>query len=193
MDRVLIEEKTFEKINFTTNPLAKGEYEYCRFINCDFSNANIANIKFLECTFTDCNLSLSKLTNTTFRDVTFKDNKMLGLHFDTCNEFGLSFSFENCNLNHASFYQTKLKKTTFCNTQLHEVDFTECDLTGSVFDNCDLRGATFGRTIIEKCDFRTSFHYSIDPENNKIKKAKFSLTGIAGLLDKYGIEIDLIN
>jgi hypothetical protein len=33
----------------------------------------------------------------------------------------------------------------------------------------------------------------IDPENNKVKKAKFALTGIAGLLEKYGIEIDLLN
>ena len=30
----------------------------------------------------------------------------------------------------------------------------------------------------------------IDPEINRIKKAKFSLTTISGLLDKYEIEID---
>jgi hypothetical protein len=51
-------------------------------------------------------------------------------------------------------------------------------------------GATFESTIIEKADFRTSFNYSIDPEKNRIKKARFSLAGIAGLLDKYDIEID---
>lgn len=93
-------------------------------------------------------------------------------------------------LNHSSFYRTKIKKTVFKNSQLHEVDFTECDLTSSVFDNCDLKGATFENTIIEKADFRTSFNYSIDPQINRIKKARFSLTGIAGLLDKYDIEID---
>jgi len=32
-------------------------------------------------------------------------------------------------------------------------------------------------------------NYSIDPEKNKIKKARFSTAGIAGLLDKYDIEI----
>ena len=69
-------------------------------------------------------------------------------------------------------------------------DFTEADLTNSVFDNCDLAGAKFEKTILEKADLRTSHNYSIDPEINKIKKAKFSVHGITGLLDKYDIEIE---
>jgi uncharacterized protein YjbI with pentapeptide repeats len=73
---------------------------------------------------------------------------------------------------------------------MHEVDFTECDLCNSVFDNCDLTGAAFDKTNIEKADFRTSFSYIIDPEKNRIKKAKFSLTGLPGLLNKYDIEIE---
>ena len=115
---------------------------------------------------------------------------MLGLYFDSCNKFGLSFSFENCILNHSTFYRTKIKKTTFKNTQLRETDFTECDLTESLFDNCDLTSATFDHTIIEKADFRTSYNYTIDPEINRIKKAKFSISGISGLLEKYDIIID---
>jgi fluoroquinolone resistance protein len=115
---------------------------------------------------------------------------MLGLHFDSCNEFGLSFSFENCILNYSSFYKTKIKKTSFKNAQLQEVDFTECDLTESLFENCDLSRATFDNTVIEKADFRTSYNYSIDPEINRIKKAKFSIHGISGLLEKYDLIID---
>jgi uncharacterized protein YjbI with pentapeptide repeats len=84
----------------------------------------------------------------------------------------------------------KLKKTRFKNSNLSEVDFTEADLTNSLFENCDLSGARFERTILEKADLSTSHNYSIDPELNKIKKAKFSILGIAGLLDKYDIEIE---
>jgi len=115
---------------------------------------------------------------------------MSGLRFDTCNEFGLSFSFENCLLNHSTFYKVKIKKTNFKNTQLIETDFTECDLTGSLFDNCDLDRAIFANSILEKVDFSTSYNFSINPEINRIKKAKFSLATISGLLDKYDIEID---
>jgi fluoroquinolone resistance protein len=42
----------------------------------------------------------------------------------------------------------------------------------------------------EKTDFRTAINYSIDPENNRIKKAKFNFSEIFGLLDKYDIEIE---
>jgi uncharacterized protein YjbI with pentapeptide repeats len=115
---------------------------------------------------------------------------MLGLRFDTCHEFGLSVSFDGCQLNLSSFYKTKIKKTVFKNSQLEEVDFAEADLTSSVFDDCNLTQAIFDHTILEKTDFRTSFNYSIDPEINRIKKAKFSISGISGLLDKYDIDIE---
>ena len=46
--------------------------------------------------------------------------------------------------------------------------------------NCDFTRATFENTNIEKADFRTSFNYSMDPEINRIKKAKFSLPNVIG-------------
>jgi len=44
-------------------------------------------------------------------------------------------------------------------------------------------------TNLEKANFLSSYHYIIDPEANRIKKAKFSLQGTVDLLAKYGIEI----
>lgn len=190
MNPLYTQEKTFDKINFTLEPLAKGEYENCVFSNCDLSNADLTDMKFFDCDFTACNLSLAKLTRTMFRDVKFKDCKLLGLLFENCNEFGFTVSFENCNLNHSSFYQKKIKKTWFKNSQLQEVDFIQSDLTAALLDKCDLTGAKFENTILEKADLRTSFNYSIDPEINRLKKAKFALSEIAGLLYKYDIEID---
>jgi len=83
-----------------------------------------------------------------------------------------------------------IKKTVFKNSQLEEVDFTDCDLASSHFENCNLAQARFENTILEKADFRTSYNYSIDPEINRIKRAKFSLNHVTGLLHKYDIEID---
>lgn len=183
-------DEIFDKIDYRDDFLAKGEYENCRFRNCDFSNSDLSGIKFIDCEFSGCNLSLVKLTTTVFRDVTFADCKMVGLHFENCNNFGLSFRFEGCSLNHSSFYQTKIKKTIFKNCQLQETDFSGTDLSGCLFDNCDLLNATFDNTNLEKTDLRTSANYMIDPENNRIKKAKFSLTGLPGLLGKYDIDIE---
>jgi fluoroquinolone resistance protein len=83
----------------------------------------------------------------------------------------------------------KLEKMVFAGCSLLEVDFAEADLGGAGFDQCGLAGAMFDRTNLEKADFRGAVNYSIDPTTNKIKKARFSLDGVAGLLDKYDIEI----
>jgi uncharacterized protein YjbI with pentapeptide repeats len=185
-----MEDIIFNKEDYKQTPLVKDDYESCTFKNCDFSGADLSCINFSNCEFIICNLSLAKLSKTSFREVKFKECKMLGLRFDHCNGFGLSFRFENCNLSHSSFFNTRIKASLFRDSQLHEIDFTQCDLTGSLFDNCDLARATFMHTIIEKADFRTAYNYSIDPEMNRIKKAMFSLQGIPGLLDKYNIEIE---
>jgi len=182
-----IQDKTF----YRNDTPIKGNYENCIFNGCDFSEKDLSGYKFTECVFNDCNLSLAKLNKTAFQDVKFNGCKMLGLRFDTFNEFGLSFWFNNFLLNHSSFYKAKIKKTNFINSQLKETDFAEADLYNSIFDNCDLERAIFDQTILEKADLRTSYNYCINPESNKIKKAKFSILGVVGLLDKYDIEIEL--
>ena len=185
----LFTETVFEKKDFREAPLEKGEYEQCQFVHCDFSNADLSGILFIDCSFSHCNLSLVVLAKTCFRDVVFKDCKMWGLHFEHADPFGFSVSFDACSLNHSSFYQMKLKKMVFTGCSLVEVDLAEADLGGAVFDACDLAGAVFDRTNLEKADFRSAVHYSIDPTANKIKKARFSIDGLAGLLDKFDIEI----
>ena len=83
-----------------------------------------------------------------------------------------------------------MRKTKFTECSLHEASFVETDLGESVFNECDFSQALFERTILEKADFRTSYHYIINPETNKIKKAKFAQSGIAGLLQGYDITIE---
>jgi uncharacterized protein YjbI with pentapeptide repeats len=83
----------------------------------------------------------------------------------------------------------KLQKLKFVKCDLQEVDFSGADLTSAEFVKSDLQGAVFDRTTLEKSDFRSSYHYSINPDNNRIRKAVFSLEGLPGLLGKYDIVI----
>jgi uncharacterized protein YjbI with pentapeptide repeats len=189
MSNVFVEDKEFNGINYLVEKLPRGEYEQCTFLNCDFSGSDLSGTSFVECQFKECNLSMAKVANTAFKEVRFKACKLVGLHFDSCNPFLLGFLFEGCQLNLSSFYRLTIKKTRFLDCSLQEVDFAEADLSQSQFINCDLTGAIFDRTNLEKADFRTSYNYAIDPENNRLKKAKFSLNGVAGLLGKYNIEI----
>lgn len=185
------QDQTFNQNDLDKKPLEKGEYENCLFQNCNFTEYNLSEFKFLDCDFVDCNLSLAILNGTAFRTVRLKDCKMLGLQFDNCNDFGLAFSFNNCQLNHSVFFQLKIKKTNFKNCQLHETDFSEADLSNANFEDCDLSQAVFQNTNLEKADFRNAFNYSIDPESNNIKGAKFHLAEVSGLLTKYKIQIDI--
>ncbi len=180
------QEEIFENLR----EIEKAEYENCRFLNADFSNLDLSECKFINCEFLNSNLSLAKLNQTLFQNVRFIDSKLLGLNFENCNDFSLSFRFENCQLNHSTFHKLKIKKTQFINCQMNECDFSECDLTESVFKNSDLNGTQFDFTNLERTDFRTSYNFSIDPENNKIKGAHFSIENIRGLLTKFAIKIE---
>lgn len=189
MEPVLEENEIFDSVNYTIEPLAKGEYEHCEFVNCNFANTDLSKIKFTECRFTGCNLSAASITGTAFREIVFKDCKLLGLQFDTCNEMLFEVQFEHCIINLANFFKRKLKNTRFIHCSLTETDFSEADLSNAVFEHCDLSGAVFDNTILEKTNFTTANNYSIDPEKNRIKKATFTLPAVIGLLDKYDITI----
>lgn len=115
---------------------------------------------------------------------------MLGLRFDECQTLLLAFTFENCQLDFSSFYKLKLKGTTFKNCKLHEVEFREADLTNARFDECDLTRALFENTILNGADFRSAANFSIDPELNKVKRTRFSDSGLRGLLHKYDLVIE---
>lgn len=184
-------QETFDAAAITTSPLLRDEYEECTFRGCDLSGKDLSGFRFIDCTFEHCNLSNAHLAKTVLSNATFSECKLLGLHFADCSPFGITLSFTACKLEHASFYNLKIPGTTFHGCDLHEADLSGADLSSTVFSDCDLTGAIFDGTNIEKADLRTAHNYIIDPENNRIKRAKFSVPAVAGLLSKYNIEIDL--
>jgi len=48
----------------------------------------------------------------------------------------------------------------------------------------------FSRNNLSGVDFRTASNFAIDPEDNKMKGAKFSSENLEGLLKKYGIIVE---
>ena len=190
MSRVYKEDELFEKKDYSTFPLPVGDYDNCTFAGCNFSGSNLSESRFSECTFKGCNLATARLTKTAFQDTTFTECKLTGLHFEDCSEFLFSPAFHHCILQFSSFAGRKLKNFTFKYCNLQEVDFTGADLTGVLFDHCDLARAHFEHTVLERADFRTAYNYTIDLELNRLKKARFSSAGLAGLLDKYDLDIE---
>lgn len=182
-------DETYTGEDFSSTRLKTGEYDNCVFIDCNFSNTHLSNCTFLECSFTDCNLTNVKFGGTTFNDVTFENCKLLGADFSVCNNFMLQLRFRESVLDLAIFAGLNLANTHFNACPLKEADFTETILTGARFNSCDLSRATFENADLEKVDFSTAYNFTIDPEQNKMKGAKFSKETIAGLLGKYNINI----
>jgi len=183
------EEQVFNGVNFTEQRLKKGEYNRCQFTNCLFSGVDLSYMVFSECVFENCDLSNARLNSTSWKEVQFNECKLLGLIFSDSNPFLMAMNFRGCQLNFSSFYQLNLKGSQFQQCSLHEVDFTETNLTGASFHQSDLSGAIFEQTTLEKADFRAAQNYSIDPALNKLKKARFSMPDVVGLLYKLDIQI----
>jgi len=184
------DEEEFKKIDFTQTKIKKGEYDNCTFTECNFSDVHASNIQFVECDFIDCNFSNAIVKDSAFRSATFSNCKMIGLKFHQLDPFLLQMKFQNCQLNFSSFHGLKLNGTIFQGCQLEEVDFADSELTNVSFENSDLKNAIFEQTNLEKADFRTATSFRIDPDNNRLKGAKFTKENCHGLLDKYKIIIE---
>ncbi len=189
MENLININEIYEKINLTNSKLNNREFEDCVFKNCNFSNADFTYNSFIDCEFIDCNLSMLQMTNVSLKTVFFKNCKLLGILFHNCDDFLFQVEFQDCVLDYASFANKKMIKTKFNNCSLKEVTYIGSNLTNSVFENCNLDNAIFNETILAGADFTTSYNYKIDPEFNPMKKAKFSTSGILGLLDKYDISV----
>lgn len=183
-------DQQFNKDSFIDQKLQPGEYENCVFSHCALSKADLGKSKFTDCRFVDCDLSMARLTGTSFSDCAFVDCRMFGLLFYNCHPFGLGFRFERCQLNHSSFFKTKIRAMIFQECSLEEVDFTDADLTGATLSACNLKNAMFENTILEKADFRGAYNFSIDPDLNRMRRARFSRTELNGLLDKHDLDIE---
>jgi len=184
------ENKNFSDISYYGKSITNREFLNCNFSNCDLSSSDFSSSEFSSCVFTNCNLSLLVLEDVALNDVKFIDCKMTGIDFSVCNKYIFTVEFVNSYLDLSSFYGMKVIQTKFTECSLKEVDFEEADFRESMFINCDFMRSNFMHTILEKCDFRTSYDFSIDPATNRIRKAKFSKSEIMGLLDSYQIIVE---
>ncbi len=182
--------QTFTQNDFTKTPVAGIEFDDCEFVDCNFSGSNLSDTDFLECRFVNCNFVMAKTSNTGFKDAIFRGCKLMGLDFSVCSDFLFQVNFEQCQLDYALFGKKKMKKTRFVNCSVKEADFSETILSEANFEKSDLSGASFQYCNLEKTDFRSAINFTIDPEHNRMKGARFSAYSLAGLLGKYGLNIE---
>lgn len=190
METITHEHKIFENITYANQVVKNREFEACTFLKCDLSNSNFSHSNFTDCKFVACNLSMIKFNGSSLRNVVFEQCKILGVNFTDCNDFLFSVEFLDSILDYSSFSNKKMAKTVFKDCSLKEVVFTNTNLTKAIFNNTNLDRAIFHNSILKEASFLTAYNYNIDPELNKVEKAKFSISGCVGLLSKYKIIIE---
>ena len=181
--------KSFEDINYSENKWTNSEFYKCKFIGCNFTESDLRGKIFEDCSFEECNFSMTEIDDVSFRNILFKGCKMLGIDFTKFNNLIFSLRFDSCIMDYCTFFGTIQKRTQFINCSLKDVDFSETDLSLALFTKSDLTRAIFSNTILEGADFRSAINFNIDPESNKVKKAKFSSYQLEGLLYKHQLDI----
>jgi fluoroquinolone resistance protein len=183
------ENQTYKSINFNQYDVSGHTFENCVFESCHFIEMSLSKAGFLSCKFNNSEIVLTKLEQATLNTVDFIDCKVMGLSFADCNKFGFFINFENCLIDNTSYYSNNLKKAKFVKCQIRNTDFSECDMREAVFSNTKFERTVFKNCNLEKADFRSASDYAVDPFNNKIKKAKFTLPEAQSFLDFLGIDL----
>lgn len=182
-------QQEYKNFRYGSDEVNFKEFEQCTFYHCDFSLCNFIDVVFIDCLFHQCNFNNAKINHVALRTVSFDQCQIQDVNFAMCDKLIFEIAFTDCVLDFSKFYTLKIKSTVFKNCSLIAVDFMNTDLTEVVFENCDLYRAEFAKAIANKANFSSSYNYTIDPEQTKIKKAVFSLQEVKGLLFKHDITI----
>jgi fluoroquinolone resistance protein len=177
-----------EFIEYDDKNLDSIYFDDCTFIKCDFSKAIFYGCKFTECTFINCDLSLASLKSCTFNDVKFENCRLIGISWSSCQE-PFDVTYKSCNLSQNSFHLLDLRQMKFVNSLIRDTGFEECNLERTLFETCDLELTSFIKNNLKKANFETSKNYLIDPKQNDIKDALFSLPEALSFLSLLPIKL----
>jgi uncharacterized protein YjbI with pentapeptide repeats len=154
-------------------------------------NIKVNNCIFDSCKFKDCNFSTIDIKNSSFTDCEFKNCKVMGIDWSYINPvMGFSNSFHKCDLSYSVFLNLDLRGMELYDCKLKESSFESCNMSKCVLKNCDFELVRFVRDDLRETDFRESYNYVFDIEENKVEKAKFNTPEVLNLLKMKKLEID---
>lgn len=184
------ENEAFKDLKLTEVDLTGKTFEECEFTGCFFLGGSFRDVTFNECVFRDCNLSNIPLMQANMGEVLFEECKLVGLDFSSCKKLLFSIKPDHCILQMCNFSNLKMNDLSFKGSQFMDCDFYETNLSDTDFSNCNLKGSLFEQCDLSGADFRQATNYTISPDQNKLKKAKFSMPEVLSFLAPLEIEIE---
>lgn len=186
--------QVFKEAHLEQPQLTSSEFYDCTFIRCSFTESVFNNCRFVNCTFKHCDLSLLQVLNSAFSATKMEESKIIGVdwtHADwSSTMLADPIGFFKCDISHSTFIGLSLKSVQIIDCVAKDVDFRETDLSQAVFTGTDLSESLFSKTNLTEADLSRSRNYHIDPGQNILKRAKFSMPEAMSLL--YSLDIVLI-
>jgi uncharacterized protein YjbI with pentapeptide repeats len=166
--------------------LQSSEFEDCTFVRCSFAESVLRECSFAHCVFRQCDLSLVHLPSTTFSACRIEDSKVLGVNWTQARwpttRLWEPVAFVSCVISHSVFIGLNLKGIVITNCVAVDVDFRDACLSQADFTGTDLSRSQFSNTDLTEADMSRARNYTIDPRQNSLKGAKFSLPEAVSLL-----------
>ena len=193
LEEIKLEEEIFEQniesLEFEPDSIKEKSFASCTFTTCKFEKTNLTDTDFEDCTFKNCELTICNLNATTLSDCTFEDCRLMGLDFSSINSLCFSPTFTSTMLDSCIFFKNRLKKINFTECTLRNCDFSSCSLIEMSFTQTRFQNTSFNENDMNKSDFTTASGYEINPYNNKVKGAYFSMPEVVSFLHFLGIKI----
>jgi uncharacterized protein YjbI with pentapeptide repeats len=139
-------------------------------------------------------LSLVQVPESTFSATRFENSKVIGVNWTQANwpttGLGNPLGFFKSAISHSTFIGLSLRGIQIRDCVAVDVDFRETDLSQADFAGTDLSQSMFGHTNLTGADLSRARNYHIDPGQNVLRQARFSLPEAMSLL--YSLDIVLV-
>ena len=186
-------DQVFKEIHLEQALFVSNEFHDCTFDRCSFVETTFQSCRFVNCVFQHCDLSLVQVPDCSFAATRFESSKVIGVnwtraHWPVTKLWG-SICFSRCAISHSTFIGLNLGRIQIQDCVAVNVDFRETDLSRANFAGTDLSDSLFLSTDLTKADLSQARTYWIDPSQNIVKKARFSLPEAMSLL--HGLDVVL--
>ncbi len=187
-DRECFEDEVFSGLELPKADCSGREFVRCTFRTLSLPESNWQGTRLDDCIFEACDLTRMRAAKMAARGINFLNCRLMGIDWTELRP-NPTVSFDECNLQYASFVNINLTGTRFGHCRLTEahfidsrlvdVDFTDSEMSGSRFEHCDVRGADFSR----------AHGFFIDPAKNKVKDAWISMATAVLLAQSLGLRV----
>jgi fluoroquinolone resistance protein len=186
-------DQVFREAGLEQAQLVSSEFYDCTFIRCSCVGAVFRSCRFVNCTFQQCDLSLVQVPDSAFSATKFEDSRIIGVDWTradwSATRLRDPIGFFKCAISHSTFIGLRLRGIQIRDCVAADVDFREADLSQADFTGTDLSESLFSSTNLTKANLSRARNYHIDPGQNVLKQAKFSLPEAMSLL--YSMDIVL--